>query len=252
MVSTGRNWRRHAAPLVALTMALAIAGCSTPSPGNAPVEKSDARGPGNYVVQPGDTLYRIASKTGRRMQDISRWNGIDDPDKLEVGQVLRIVPPGGASEPPPRTAAGGEREPSKRPVPPAPRESGPPPSRVGTGDWAWPAQGQVIAGFNGGSNKGVDIAGKLGEPVVAATKGVVTVSETLRGYGNVLMIDHGSSRMTVYTHLRTALVKKGQTVQKGQQIAEMGNTDADRVKLHFEVRVGGRAVDPRSFLADGR
>jgi len=97
----------RAAPLVALTMALAIAGCSTPSPGNAPVEKSDARGPGNYVVQPGDTLYRIASKTGRRMQDISRWNGIDDPDKLEVGQVLRIVPPGGASEPP-RTA-GGER-----------------------------------------------------------------------------------------------------------------------------------------------
>lgn len=218
-----------------------VAACST-SP------KAPVAGPGEYVVQPGDTLYRIASKAGRSPGDIARWNNLQDPDRLEAGQVLRVVPPGGAAAeaPPPRSASAERPERSRPPRAAAPEPAAPPASR--RSDWTWPAQGQVIAGFNGGSNKGIDIGGKPGEPVASIGAGKVAATETLRGYGSVLMVDHGGSYMSVYTNVRTVLVKQGQQVQKGQKIAEIGGADGSRASLHFEIRYRGNAVDPRQYL----
>ncbi|RSZ37303.1 LysM peptidoglycan-binding domain-containing protein [Variovorax sp. 553] len=223
-----------------------VAACST-SP------KAPVAGPGEYVVQPGDTLYRIASKAGRSPGDIARWNNLQDPDKLEAGQVLRVVPPGGAASssdaPPPRSTGAERPERPERARPPrasAPEPVAPPASR--RSDWAWPAPGQVIAGFNGTSSKGIDIGGNAGDPVASIGAGKVAVTETLRGYGSVVMVDHGGSYMSVYTNLRTVLVKQGQQVKQGQKIAEIGNSDGGRARLHFEIRYRGNAVDPRQYL----
>lgn len=236
MVVTGRKWRAS----LALMAALMVGACTT-------TPKTPVAGPGEYVVQPGDTLYRIASKSGRSASDIVRWNNIQDPDRLEAGQVLRVVPPGGASSeasPPPRSGGSAERTRPPRATAPArePDPVVPPASR--RSDWGWPAQGAVVAGFNGSSNKGIDIGGSPGEAVLSIGAGSVAATETLRGYGSVLMVDHGGSYMSVYTNVRTMLVKQGQKVQRGQKIAEMGN----EAKLHFEIRYRGKAVDPRQYL----
>jgi lipoprotein NlpD len=116
-------------------------------------------------------------------------------------------------------------------------------------DWTWPAQGKVVGNFNGGSNKGVAIAGKLGQPVHASAPGRVIFSGVgVRGMGNMIVIRHNANYLTVYAHNSKLLVKEGQTVGKGQRIAEMGNSDADQVKLHFEIRRQGKPVDPATLL----
>lgn len=120
-----------------------------------------------------------------------------------------------------------------------------------TGAWAWPTQGKVIKGFSeAGGNRGIDIAGTLGQPVTAAGPGKVIYSGSdLRGYGKLVIIKHDSTFLSVYAHNSNILVKEGQQVVKGQKIAEMGNTDADQVKLHFEIRQQGKSVDPMKFLS---
>jgi len=115
--------------------------------------------------------------------------------------------------------------------------------------WIWPAGGKVITQFSEGGNKGIDIAGKMGDQVVAVGDGHVTnANNALRGYGYLIVIKHSGNFITVYAHNSKLLVKDGQTVTKGQKIAEMGNTDADQVKLHFEVRQQGKPVDPLQYL----
>jgi lipoprotein NlpD len=115
--------------------------------------------------------------------------------------------------------------------------------------WAWPVGGKLLAGFNEATNKGVDIAGKAGDPVLAAGDGKVVYSGTgLRGYGQLVIIKHNSAFLSAYAHNSKVLVKEGQAVTRGQKIAEMGNTDADQVKLHFEVRRQGKPVDPMKYL----
>ncbi|MDB5815388.1 MAG: Peptidase [Rhodocyclales bacterium] len=116
-------------------------------------------------------------------------------------------------------------------------------------DWAWPSSGKLIATFNDSSNKGVDIGGSIGDPVLSAATGKVIYSGSdLRGYGNLVIIKHGTQFTTVYAHNKEILVKEGQTVQKGQKIAVMGDSDSDKPKLHFEVRKQGKPVDPLKFL----
>jgi len=121
-----------------------------------------------------------------------------------------------------------------------------------TGDeiaWIWPATGKTVATFSEGGNKGVDIAGKAGDPVIASADGKVVYSGTgLRGYGKLVILKHNNTYLSAYAHSQTILVKEGQTVSKGQKIAEMGNSDADQVKLHFEVRRQGKPVDPLKYL----
>ena len=114
--------------------------------------------------------------------------------------------------------------------------------------WGWPASGKTIASYSEGGNKGIDIAGKAGDPVVAAGDGKVIIANFLRGYGKLVIVKHNATYVSVYGHNQTLLVKEGQMVSKGQKIAEMGNTDADQVKLHFEVRSQGKPLDPMKYL----
>jgi lipoprotein NlpD len=285
---TGLNRRLGLGCSVAL-LALMLVGCSTRSLNRAPVEDRPLRPavtdtktatdvkaaadipaikqplgfenaglPGYYTVKPGDTLLRIALENGQSMKDIARWSHVDNPNRIEVGQVLRVVPPlanevlvkpvtkpqveatpttGAASSPLPATAASATAVVSK------------PVAAEGDINWIWPATGAVVAGFDEVKNKGVDIGGKAGDPVLAAADGrVVYVGAGLRGYGNLIILKHNNVYLTAYAHNQTLLVKEDQSVLQGQKIAEMGNSDADRVKLHFEVRRQGKPVDPAKYL----
>ena len=136
---------------------------------------------------------------------------------------------------------------------PAPEAKTPPAATAPAGGdevpWIWPAAGKIIGTFSEGASKGVDIAGKMGDPVIAAGDGKVVYSGTgLRGYGKLVIIKHNATYLSAYAHNRTILVKEGESVSKGQKIAEMGNSDADQVKLHFEVRRQGKPVDPLKYL----
>ena len=112
----------------------------------------------------------------------------------------------------------------------------------------WPAEGKVVGTFEEGK-KGIDIAGRSGQPVVAAAGGkVMYAGSGIRGYGNLVIVKHSNSLLSAYAHNKTILVKEGQTVSKGDKIAEMGSSDADGVKLHFEIRQQGKPVDPSKFL----
>lgn len=118
-------------------------------------------------------------------------------------------------------------------------------------DWAWPSTGRLIAGFSDPSNKGLDIAGRPGDPVTASAAGRVVYSGSgLRGYGKLIIVKHNNTYLSAYAHNREILVKEGQTVTRGQKIAELGDTDADRPKLHFEIRRLGKPIDPAKLLPE--
>lgn len=219
--------------------------------------------PGYYTVQPGDTLIRIGLEHGQSWKDIARWSNLTNPDLIEVGQVVRVVAPGYTESEGARPVASTTVKPVTLPPvgstavapTPAPMTATPAESFKSTGGDAsglgfmWPASGGVIAGFNEASNKGVDIAGKAGDPILAAADGrVVYAGAGLRGYGHLVILKHNNTYLTAYAHNQKLLVKEDQNVKKGQKIAEMGNTDADRVKLHFEVRRQGKPVDPSRYL----
>jgi lipoprotein NlpD len=226
--------------------------------------------PGYYTVRPGDTLVRIALETGQNWRDVARWNNLDNPNVIEVGQVLRVVPPTGpvaAVEPPravpptgasssvlPPLAAGSAPRPAASAAPAPAAAAAPSPSPASAGDddiaWSWPTSGGgVLAGFDEQKNKGIDISGRAGDAVLAAADGrVVYAGAGLRGYGNLIILKHNNTFLTAYAHNQTLLVKEDQAVRKGQKIAEMGSTDTDRVKLHFEIRRQGKPVDPARYL----
>ena len=207
--------------------------------GSAPV------GPGFYRVERGDTVSKIARENRTTVASIKRWNGLTNPDAIEVGQVLRVAPPAGsatAAESSGSGAANTAKSDSSTPAV-AQNKAGPGVSLI------WPAQGSVIRSFDGKNSKGIDIANAAGTPVVAAATGnVVYAGNGLRGYGNMLIVKHDDDYLTAYAHNRVLLVKEGQTVQQGQQIAEMGDTDSNRTMLHFEVRYMGRSADPARYL----
>lgn len=114
--------------------------------------------------------------------------------------------------------------------------------------WMWPASGRVLAGFSEATNKGVDIVGKIGDPVYASASGRVVFSGTARGYGKLVIIKHNETYLSAYAHNSNVLVKEGQNVVRGQKIAEIGNTDSPQAKLHFEIRRLGKPVDPLKLL----
>jgi len=221
--------------------------------------------PGYYTVKPGDTLIRIGLDNGQNWRDVVRWNAIDNPNLIEVGQVLRVVPPAvDASAVASRgvTAAKVEARPlDGKPAPALPAASAAsapvvaPAASAASRDadedlnWSWPASGAVLAGFEEGRHKGLVIAGKAGDPVLAAADGrVVYAGSGLRGYGNLVIVKHNNTYLTAYAHNQTLLVKEDQAVRRGQKIAEMGSSDADRVQLHFEIRRLGKPIDPARLL----
>lgn len=229
---------------------------------NTPVVKQpqgfeNAGKPGYYTVKPGDTMTRIGLETGHSLKDIARWSGVDNLNKIEVGQVLRVVPPvstsvAGASGVVSQPVTQASVTPTGNASPPS--SSTVSPVQAGGGEdnivWIWPTSaGAVLAGFDEVKNKGLDIGGSMGDPIVAAADGrVVYVGAGLRGYGNLIILKHSNTYLTAYAHNKSLLVVEDQAVRKGQKIAEMGNSDADRVKLHFEVRRQGKPVDPAKYL----
>ena len=329
------DWR-----LTLLATAAALAACSS-VPNTAPVrEHGPTAGvaskppvaertpvPGartEYVVKPGDTLYSIALENGVDYRDLSRWNNLDDPTKISVGQTLHLTSPQEAAAAPPQGVEVGaargigpvesrpldatssaqqgagdggvktspkalrlpyssgnlamlskEAQPSsvqpsasapkpetksetKPEVPPVAKAEAKPtwqpsdPDARGIG-FIWPAHGQLVAGFSEQSNKGVDIGGRLGDPVYAAAPGrVMYTGAGIRGYGKLIVIKHENGFNSVYAHNKTILVKEGQTVTRGERIAELGETDADKPALHFEIRKSGKPVDPLKYLPSGK
>lgn len=220
--------------------------------------------PGYYTVKPGDTLIRIGLDQGQSWRDIARWSGVENANLIEVGQVLRVVPPsvpasgtsGGSPvatpspiSPPSRAEA---RPIEAKPSSPTSAPSTPSGNLAGDEDiaWMWPAAGQVLSGFDEGRNiKGLAIGGKAGDSVLAAADGrVVYAGAGLRGYGNLVIVKHNATFLTAYAHNQALLVKEDQAVRRGQKIAEMGSSDAERVQLHFEIRRLGKPIDPAKLL----
>ena len=311
-----KNNRTFATPGLGLALAalLVLAGCASTTP--APVTGGGGQSPtavgvvpvakDTYTVKAGDTLYSIAREQGLDHRELIAMNGIENPNQISPGRVLKIKPKAAAGSAVATTAPitsdvvvarpiGNEQMAEKRPlsantdtfkrepkggkepysdqalaqaqnqgqakaiepvVPPLVKPEVKPdekPAEPGAnGDeiaWIWPANGKTIGTFSEGGSKGVDIAGKAGDPVIASGDGKIVYSGTgLRGYGKLVIIKHNATYLSAYAHNQTILVKEGQNVTKGQKIAEMGNTDADQVKLHFEVRRQGKPVDPLKYL----
>jgi lipoprotein NlpD len=328
------------ARIAAIALVIGLAACA--SRGRAPIEERSPRPappaavpapapaeaevqPQTYTVKRGDTLRTIAQDLGVDYRELAAWNNIENVNRISVGQVLRVSPPGeagtasatgvqtmplrtappvqtgdvptsappSASVPVPgarntetyKTQPKAVKEPyseqalrdvqraagavaSAAPAPPAAPEIAPPPVAPASEpkvaaksasvaaddgdklDWGWPAKGKIVAGFSEATSlKGIDIAGSAGQPVTASAGGkVVYAGSGLRGYGKLIIIKHNDAYLSAYAHNRDILVKEGQQVVKGQKIAEMGNTDADQVKLHFEIRRQGKPVDPLRYL----
>ena len=315
-------------PLLAAAITALLAGCAS-GPTSAPVvDRTPVAAPapklpvaqlapipgarpGTYVVKPGDTLYSIALEQGVDYHDLARWNKLDDPTQISVGQTLLTTAPQeqtaptvtvgaargsgpvesrplGATASAQRGAGDGSTKtepkalrlpysennmamlakadqtapaPAAQPTAAAPAQPQPKPRPpVVTAKAApsgiafiWPAKGKLLAGFSQSSNKGVDIGGKIGDPVYAAAPGRIMYTGTgIRGYGKLIVIKHDDGFNSVYAHNSQILVKEGQTVKRGERIANLGETDADKPMLHFEIRKSGKPVDPLKYLPGDR
>lgn len=232
-----------------------------------------------YLIRVGQVL-RLTPPGGEGAQPL-KAPAVPEPKPLAAASILKTEPkavrepyseqalarlekpaPAAPAKPEPAGAANGaSRTPPEKPAvekpavekPAAPDNAGAEeddPDRV---EWTWPASGKLLATFGEGGSKGLDIAGSLGQPVLAAAGGkVVHTGTTLRGYGKLIIIKHNKSYFSVYAHNSQILVKEGQNVVRGQKIAEMGDSDADRVKLHFEIRRLGKPVDPLKYLPNDK
>lgn len=276
---------RWLAVIATVLLCVSLAGCASSSGG---VQVVDRNGPtrepvrsGQYRVQRGDTLYSIAFRFGWDWRALAARNRISQPFVIYPGQVIRFgssaaataastpstsrpaisntpvvvarqaPTTGPAQTSRPSSPITSAPAPAPTPAPNVPANTPVQKVAVSSAGWGWPASGPLIARFssNGSLNKGIDIAGELGQPVLAAANGtVVYAGSGLRGYGELLIIKHSDTYVSAYGHNRRLLVKEGQQVKVGQTIAEMGSTGADRVKLHFEIRRQGKPVDPLQYL----
>lgn len=240
-----------------LTLTLLL-GCS--SSGYRPYNVS------THKVRKGETLYSIAWRYDLDYKDVARWNNIRPPYSIFVGQEIWL-----SSRYPARNAYGSQGAGSSRP-PATPKKI--PPKKTykpkvtpqkqrqtdnsdsrgyprGKLSWQWPAKGEIIRTYSttNQGKKGIDIAGKRGQPVVAAAEGKVVYGGVgLKGYGKLVIIKHNDNFFSAYAHNNKILVKEGTWVKRGQKIAEIGNTDADRTMLHFEIRRNGNPVNPLGYL----
>ncbi len=262
--------------LIGVALSVLLVGCSSsPSGGVRVVDRNSNAAParptvttGQYVVRRGDTLFSIAFRYGWDYKALAARNQIPEPYTIRPGQTIRfdgrsnstssgvaVVPGRGSTTTSTQTSASGSVKTTviSKPVATVPSVSAPPPGPAGPAPkgWTWPSNGVLIGKFssNGSLNKGIDIAGDLGQPVLAASDGsVVYAGSGLRGYGELVIIKHSDTYVSAYGHNRRLLVREGQQVKAGQTIAEMGSTGTDRVKLHFEIRRQGKPVDPLQFL----
>jgi len=230
------------------------------------------------VVRPGDTLYNIAWESNIDYHRVAEWNNINPPYVIKPGQRIRLIPPptpkqrdatpsavpeqnsntntqslevvtttaskqNTQTQQNTKTTRANTTTTAKTPVKL--------PTKVAA--WNWPAKGKVIQRFSPTNNKGIDIAGRDGSPIHAAADGaVVYAGNGLRGYGQLIILKHSEQYLSAYAHQRRILVREGDAVNRGQVIAEMGNTGTDKTKLHFEIRHNGKPVDPMGFLPRNR
>lgn len=260
-----RHPARINAALAAICLALLTA-CAGPPQANGDF----------YTVRSGDTLYSLGRAFGQDYRDLAAWNKISDKDDIQVGQVLRIRPPppvartatasstasaSGAASGSSSTAPVRKATPARKPTvtakarkeaeAKADAEAVPEaaaPGEAARMDWMWPAQGHMTATTDR-NQKGIDIAGTAGQPVWASASGKVTYAgRGIRGYGNMIIVKHSRTLLSVYAHNKSIMVKEGQTVNRGQQIAEMGDTDSRTVKLYFEIRSNSKPLNPVPLL----
>lgn len=249
-----KNRMTHSCPplirwLAVLAIAMALTACSSR------VVRENSESTPKYgataVVQRGDTLYGIAFRNGIDFRDLAAWNRIGSPYTIYPGQRLLLYP-GSSSD---RRSAVARSQPSSKPshsTPPPATRATPSGAKIASNvDWRWPAEGNLVGRYAAGdpTRQGIDIAGKGGSPVRAAGPGVVVYSGNgLVGYGELVIIKHNDAWLSAYGHNRARMVKEGQVVKAGQQIAEMGRSGAERDMLHFEIRYNGKPVDPLRYL----
>lgn len=258
---------------------------TTTAPTTPVATTTSAVGAGYYRVKHKETLYRIALEHGRDYRELAKWNNIADPAAISEGMLLRITPPDGSAPvvmPKTTIAATSKGSANSRKTTPnvskvayaeskANKSSTPKPAATKTptttqsttstpepvaasksGDgkvvWSWPTSNPLRTGYSA-ATKGLEFSGKLGDPIRAAADGkVVYAGSGLRGYGELIIIKHSATFLSAYGHNRAILVKEGDSVQRGQKIAEMGNSDSSTIQLHFEVRRQGKPVDPTQYL----
>ena len=247
------------------------------------------RVPATHTVRSGDTLYSIGWQYGLDVEKLAAWNALQPPYRIYRGQRLRLrppprkAPPPRASLPKPSTPRASVPKTASPPAPSRPKTAAPParaatPSKAKTRKtpaghakktvtasrdrapaattrgplrWRWPASGRLISRFDARrpGRKGIDIAGKTGDPVRAAADGVVVYAGSgLSGYGRLIIIKHNKVFLSAYAHNRKLMAKEGQRVKAGQRIAQMGRSGTDRTRLHFEIRKNGSPVDPLRYL----
>lgn len=250
---------------IGISIALAfVSACSTPPPkalvvDAAPIPSHRIK---THHVSPGETLYSIALRYDLDYKKLSQINNLDNSYHIAPGQILNLdvssykpisKPPATVSKPAAKAAA---RVPVKTSSV-AKNQSEPKTVRqpvirsASSLAWNWPIKGEVLETFhsNGGLNKGIDIRGKLGEPVLAAADGEVVYSGSgLRGYGKLVIVKHNEQFLSAYAHNRVLVVTEGDKVKAGQKIAEVGFSGTNSPKLHFEIRLDGTPVDPLGYL----
>ena len=239
---------------------------------------------GLHRVVAGDSLYSIAWRYALDYRDLSRWNAIPEPYTVHLDQLLRVSRPAVLPRMPPtrkadvtvyarpsqntsaapkiksKPVAAAKRERSRKarpaasaskpkPVAPVPRAKPKPQSQQVVRSWLWPVKGRVIGLFGKAGGKGIDIAGRRGTSIKAAAPGNVVYSGSgLRGYGKLIILKHNKRYLSAYAHNDRLHVKEGDTVKRGQRIAQMGDSGTKSVRLHFEIRRDGKPVDPTRFL----
>ncbi|MGA2654733.1 MAG: peptidoglycan DD-metalloendopeptidase family protein [Gammaproteobacteria bacterium] len=220
-----------------------LAGCQSNWAPVNDINRPEPKLSGEHVVQPGETLYSIGWRYNRDFKELAQANDIEPPYQIYVGQKISFAKKEPVAQQVHEQVPVTVTAPSKVvPVAPSPQTV-----QIAQGAWQWPVKGAIIGNFK--HTKGIDIAGVEGEIIHAANSGQVVYSGTgLRGYGQLLIIKHNEQYLSAYAHNRKLLVKEGDSVKIGQPIAEMGDTDTNRVKLHFEIRHNGKPVDPLRYL----
>lgn len=243
-----------------IAAAFSISACTSPTPSPIIVfdTNPDARPEPHTtfagrtrIVKAGDNLYSIAFEAGFHTREVARWNNMNSDDPIYIGQEIKLYPPAG-EEAAPSVPTAAETSPSSATA----AEStyvAPSNSSASPTDWIWPTRGRIISGFSTGERRnGISIAGETGTPISAAADGRVVYAGTgLIGFGRIIIVKHSEQFISVYAHNSRLVVNEGDNVTQGQKIAEMGQTDADRVKLHFEIRRNGKPVNPLQLLPKG-
>ena len=245
----------------------AAAPVSIDASANTPLKKAP---PLVYRVRRGDTLARVAQHHHISVKQLRAWNGLKASARLKPGQVLHVASPEtaravkqafAAAAAAAKAAGQTSSQASAQSAPQAPAADATEVRDVtqetrrhsSSVTLAWPATGSVVEAFQPGETRGIEIGGKAGDPVRAAADGKVMYAGTgLNSYGSLIIVQHNKDFLTAYSHNRKLLVKMGDIVRKGQQIAEMGDENNSRVSVGFEVRRDGKPVDPLPYLPQGR